>query len=131
MSRSMLVEQPLAYDPTVLLQMIEMDPYSFSEGQRNDDIVNWFFAKRLLEIRGPGTNGAFAVQKYIEDFDNLRLSADQLRSLREWKDSTPKMKIEQLWAHYASIVDPKRLSDLWIPAYYNEPDFSGGTMPLL
>ena len=113
------IEDPLLFDAYRLIQMIEQDPEAFSIGQRNDDIVNWFFAKRIYELKQDPPLKVRPVRSYLDDFDNLKLTEMQLRDLREWESSSDE-KIIRLHNSYGHIMDPKRIQKLWIPVYYNE-----------
>jgi hypothetical protein len=117
----LLVENPLNVDSAVLIRMIEEDPNSFTQGRRNDDMVNWYLAKRIHEVLTQHAKRAHFA--YIADFKLLKLTHVQFDALRDWdfRDAVSvDRKIHQLHQAYGTIDRLPYLSNLWIPAFYNK-----------
>jgi hypothetical protein len=116
-----VIEYPLDYDPRVLLQLVEQDPDSFTIGRRNDDLVNWFIAKRLTEL--PANQKP--VREYVSEFDDLKnkLTAGQRSDLRAWHYDrmSSEQKITRLWSAYGWMCDGDQLQNIWISTNYRVP----------
>lgn len=117
-SHRRIIDGPLSMDPKLLLDTIEQDPDAFLTGRRNDDLVNWFLARRMYELQCPGDPKEWSVDHYIEEFEDIELNGDQLRALETWDFMSPARKIEQLYNHYGSIDHLKGLAYYWLPMDY-------------
>jgi hypothetical protein len=112
------VSDPLAYDAWTLLQAIEQGVDSFTEGRRNDDLVNWFLIKRIHEIQQAPSIEHRKLMKYVDAFHDLKLSSRQRTDLQYWDRMTPERKIEQLYLHYGMFNTPEQLAYYWVPMCY-------------
>jgi hypothetical protein len=115
------INDPLIHDPFVLLTGIETDPHSFQMGNRNDDLVNWFIAKKIYELKQTPPVEFRPVSAYISDFDGLELSVDAVHDLRNWGGMSPAIKIGMLHRYYGKVIDMQQLRNLWIPMAYPMP----------
>lgn len=116
-----LVDGPLSLNLNLLLETIENDPDAFTVGRRNDDVVNWFLAKRMAENDTPGGLDKYPLRKYVEAFNQLELTVEQDESVYKrwgWESMSPERKIAQLWNHYGHITDLQKLAYYWIPVAY-------------
>lgn len=105
-----VVDSPSGAD---LLKQIEGDPHSFTKGQRNDDVCNWYFAKLLALREGENT---FDLSTILRDFNlmmNLKLSPAQVASLKEWDEDWEK-KLTNCHKHYSQQSRNYILNTLWI-----------------
>ena len=113
---------PKDYAPEDVLAFIENDPQSFTPGRRNNDMVNWFIIKRVIELghyTGGGISTYDIAKRSVADFKEMmaRLTGYQDQMLRSWDtDWTHKMQI--LVDHYAGYQDIKYLYYLWLPMDY-------------
>lgn len=103
-----------------MLHLIESSSCSFTQGRRNDDIVNWFLAKRLVEI-----DSGYDVrieQAYIDDFKKLMksMTQEQLTDLNYWEDY-PEQKIQTLYDYYGKRNTVNELHYLWLTQDYEVP----------
>lgn len=117
---SSLIENPLNFEADDLLAMIESDPESFTMGRRNNDMVNWFIAKRLSEISDSRETAPALVRYYEAAFNSVPLNGTQRDDLRIWECSVHE-KIWHLHTAYAYIEQPAVLARLWIPQEYDLP----------
>jgi hypothetical protein len=102
------------------LKQIEQDPKSFTLGRRNDDVVNWFLAKKLVEIHTPGGPDRRKVMEYIAEFEMIEKSGLQKDSLREWNydGMNAERKIRQLYQHYGHLTHAGELESYLISVSY-------------
>lgn len=98
MSRQTITD-PLMYKPSVTLRLIENDPDSFTEGRRNNDLVNWFVVCRIGEIES-GIE-LRANRFYVDDFNEMmdELSEKQVYDLKNWSESY-EAKLRNLHQYY-------------------------------
>ena len=94
-------------------EVIENYPESFTEGRRNDDLVNW----TLAYIATYDYNYAINAQTCIDDFEQLMLGLrdkqiDDLNNY-DWKD-----KIKKVASYYLE-EDLETLESLLIDVEYN------------
>jgi hypothetical protein len=116
---------PAEHDPRVLLIRIEATKDAFTEGRRNNDMVNWFIAKRLVDLAAGEDESRSHAQMsdaYRRDFKNLmmiELTQDQRFSLTSW-DEKWTTKIDRFCQAYGYLIDPARLHYLWLPMDYDD-----------
>ena len=106
-------------DPQKLLDAIEATPDAFTQGRRNNDMVNWFIAQRIL-ARENGTSSPDYGGNLVQAFDGLlsSLSPMQQADIRSW--STPwRSKLETLWRKYRHNTTAG-LCYLWLPMEYDD-----------
>jgi hypothetical protein len=123
MSRK-IITSVVEMDPSELLRIIESDPKAFTEGRRNNDLVNWFVAKRLVELEHTDSrtnNGRDSLRKCVEyesDFHYLieAATAEQYTSILEW-DTDPDEKIRRFHRGYGTM-NAWAMSYLWLPMDY-------------
>ena len=115
------ITDPRSMDSTDLLGMIEHDDDTFTTGRRNNDLVNWFIAKRLVDLDkgepfGRSANDMYDV--YTDDFGVLMkgMTDAQLDSLDLW-DENWESKILTLCTHYHGFRDV-HLRNIWLPMDY-------------
>lgn len=124
-----VVTEPLSIEPEDLLRMIESDPEAFAVGRRNNDMVNWFIAKRLVEQAASHLEDPFATLRkcllYKRDFHYLMEAAskEQLHSILDW-DMDPDEKIRRLHQAYGR-VNAFGLSYIWLAMDYAVPVRTG------
>ena len=116
------VVDPQDYEPKDLLRLIENDPESFTAGRRNNDMVNWFITKRIVDLENRFEAGLTAYdinRRYLEDFKEMMsgLNAVQLNALSDW-ETTWTNKIGTLVDHYHGYRDIWNLYHLWLPIDY-------------
>lgn len=131
--RTDTIWDPAKYGPG-LHTVIENTPEAFTEGRRNNDIVNWFLAVRLRDIESPIVSdlSAFKMdERYWNEFTEIlsRLTDEQRTSLMFW-DESPRNKINTLVYSYYKIEDPMALARLWLPMEYGLVDDEQLTMDL-
>ena len=94
-------------------EVIENYPESFTEGRRNDDLVNW----TLAYIATYDYNYAINAQTCVDDFEQLMLGLrdKQIDDLNDydWKD-----KIKKVASYYLE-EDLETLESLLIDVEYN------------
>ena len=94
-------------------EVIENYPASFTEGRRNDDLVNW----TLAYIATYDYNYAINAQTCVDDFEQLMLGLrdKQIDDLNDydWKD-----KIKKVASYYLE-EDLETLESLLIDVEYN------------
>lgn len=112
------IVSPMHRDPQELLTMIETTSDAFTAGRRNNDIVNWFLAKRLLDLSERNDPSDIV---YVDDFNHMRdgLTDAQQDSLDFW-DEDPLRKIKTLYAHYGKL-HASSLHAYWMPMDYEVP----------
>jgi len=117
-----IVPDPELTDPDELLALIEQDPNAFTEGRRNDDLVNWFLATRIRDLKQDPLIDPMSrrLDDYIADFSRVRLTLEQSSHLQCWYNMTWARKIEQLYYHYGSEDQVYRLAYYWIPMSYRK-----------
>jgi hypothetical protein len=110
-------------DAEAMLEAIEQEPFSFTIGRRNDDLVNWFLAKRLIEVLTPGGPTRRPMIEYVRAFEVIEKSDLQKSSLRDWcyDGMSAELKIRQLHQHYGFMTNPQLLRSYWIPMSYRTP----------
>jgi hypothetical protein len=98
------------------LMAIEQDPNSWTPGRRNDDMVNWFLAKKLVEVYTPGGPDKRPLREYLMEFEALPKSKAQLDSLFTWNfdGMDAERKIRQLYQHYGALVSATALESYLI-----------------
>ena len=103
-----------------MLNLIENSSTSFTEGRRNDDIVNWFLAKRLVEIDA-GTS-IRTQQAYVNDFMRMtgKLTKKQQDDLDLWEVHADQ-KIRILYDYYGKRNTVDGLHYLWLTQDYEVP----------
>ena len=119
-----IITSVLEMSPGELLQTIESDPKAFTKGRRNNDLVNWFVAKRLVELDGADSrtnHGKDSLRKCVEyesDFHYLieSATAEQHTSILEW-ETDPDEKIRRFHRGYGTM-NAWALSYLWLPMDY-------------
>lgn len=131
---STTIMSPLQYEPADLMRIIESDPSSFTDGRRNNDIVNWYLARRMLELQSARPDNRVLWQKKedcISDFKRIPLSADQQYDLATWGETVS----DKLWAlnnHYDNITNVHILASLWLPMDYQVvPSMSADQLELV
>lgn len=102
------------------LKQIEQDPNSFTPGRRNDDVVNWFLTKKLIEVLTPGGPDRRPVHEYLDEFALLKKTSGQTNSLRDWNydGMSAERKIRVLWQHYGIITNASTLESYLISIHY-------------
>ena len=103
------------------LKELESDKLTFTEGSRNDDIVNW--ALLTIAIYQVTKGGSIPLQELNDKFDDLhdnRLTQPQKIAIDEWEDcATDKLKIcHTLY----SVKTVDSIMSKWIPGHYYEID---------
>jgi hypothetical protein len=103
---------PSIYEPDHLVKLIENTPDAFTEGRRNNDMVNWFLAKRAADSR----QDYLAIEADFEAMIELKWPA-KMNSLYlfHWEE-----KIQKLYRSYRQIHQPSYLYSLWLPMEYTE-----------
>jgi hypothetical protein len=102
------------------LKQIEQDSDSFTPGRRNDDVVNWFLAKKLVEVLTPGGPDRRRATEYVSEFERIPKLGKQVRSLRDWNydGMNAEKKIRQLYKHYGHLTHAGRLESYLISVSY-------------
>lgn len=99
---------------TLLLESIENDVNAFRAGRINDDICNWFFAHKLIQLEDslPGLTQAQWLQAFDQLISNLHKS--QQYDLDNWDESWGD-KIALLFDYYQDENDSNVIRNyLWI-----------------
>lgn len=125
-----LISLPVSWieEGTDVAELIERDPEAFREGRRNDDVVNWWLAKRIKDLKDHQMQTCYM---YQAEFSKLILTEKQTRDLNRWSDN-PAHKLEVMFQHYGHITEPERLEYFWIPQDYLTPvPASIGMTPML
>ena len=103
------------------LRELESDKLAFTEGCRNDDIVNW--ALLTIAIYRVKKEGSIPFQKFIDkfnDFHDNRLTPSQRAALIEWEEyHDDKLRICHT-LYSAKTVDS--IMSKWIPGHPYEID---------
>jgi hypothetical protein len=97
--------------------MIENDDLSFTQGRRNNDMVNWFVIVRIGEM----TDGhpLRPERYYVDDFEEMMedtLTNMQRKHLEAWSESW-RVKLGRLHRHYGSY-NINDLRHIWKPMDY-------------
>jgi hypothetical protein len=111
--------------PHQVLSSIESTPEAFTDGRRNNDMVNWFVAKRLIDLEDDEPVGRSHREKvgvYIAAFRDLlsRMNHRQKMCMAAWNENW-EYKIQVLCEHYDQANDPGFLRYLWLAMDYNVP----------
>jgi hypothetical protein len=102
------------------LKQIEQDFSSFTPGRRNDDMVNWFLAKKIVEVLTPGALNKRPVREYLMEFEAIPKTKEQCDSLFRWNfdGMDTEKKIRLLWQHYGALTSAAAIRDLEISVSY-------------
>ena len=105
------------YEPSArrLLQAIEQDPQSFTHGRRNDDLCNWYFAHKLLEIEEGIKPDLYTLKHYHQLWreHNEIMNAEQRRDMDNWDNVFRKLGV--LYDYYnATENDSVFRNNLWV-----------------
>lgn len=111
------------YEPQRLLIIIEQTKDAFTEGRRNNDMINWYVAKRLIDLEAGERMGRLnkdILGAYLVDFERYhdRMTQRQKDALRYWSED-PEWKLENICKHYNKTNDPGYLWYLWLPMDYS------------
>lgn len=116
--RTKTITTPAGEDLNSLLAIIENTPDAFTNGRRNNDMVNWFLVQKMLNIDngGPALSTSDYVEKFRECMSNM--SKAQQIDLKYWTDGW-EQKIEDLTAYYGRLTNPQQIINLWLPMDYS------------
>lgn len=117
---SRAIFDPSVYSARELLRFILNSPDAFCAGRRNNDLVNWFIARRLLDL-AEGREVPADVAAYISEFESTMdcMTESQRHSLEIW-DEDWKRKLRTLAAHYGHLTLPASLQYYWLPMDYDD-----------
>lgn len=122
---SRVICNPAEHPSVVLLSLIQGTPDAFTVGRRNNDMVNWFIAKRLIDLEaGERPDRSYrAIEKaYVSDMGILmsrQFTRTQQDDLGSW-DERWVAKIERLAMAYGHLRTPEALYNLWLPMDYDD-----------
>ena len=103
------------------LKELESDKLAFTEGSRNDDIVNW--ALLTIAIYRVTKGGSIPLQELIDKFDDFhdnRLTQSQKAAIDEWEEC-PDDKLRICHTLY-SVKTVDSIMSKWIPGHFYEID---------
>ena len=117
-----LISDPYALTAQELLHAIESTKDAFTTGRRNNDMVNWYVAKRLVDMEMSSTFqtlGSF-IERYQQDFSTMLLGLREIQQLdmKSWETGWA-WKIQVLHEHYFNY-DTDQLRMLWLPMLYDD-----------
>ena len=109
---------PTGWKPADLIRMIESTPDAFTEGRRNNDMVNWYLAKAIEDMTDRGK--IRWVGDYIAEFNDLvdNFNPIQYEDVHDWEHDYED-KLRDLSMYYGSATDTGYLSQLWLPMPYS------------
>lgn len=100
-----------------LLEGIETNPESFTAGRRNDDLVNWYFAKLITLREASQSTSIYEITEAFCTLLNTVLTPKQNQSLTSWEESwTDKLKM--CHRYYSDRSSTDILTNLWIDQSY-------------
>lgn len=129
-----IISDPTTIDPVVLIGMIENSPTAFTNGRRNNDIVNWFIACRLSQLAmGTLFHGAYPMsQEFKRRFIELQrhgLTPVQNDALDRWDEEVADKIGRLCYSYYHRSAD--QLATLWLPMDYKVVQVHEDQMSLL
>lgn len=116
--RTKTIMSPVGWVLSDLLAIIEHDPEAFTQGRRNNDLVNWFITKKLIDLDSEQQPKVWT--EYVDDFKDMRenLSNMQKQHLTHWTEDA-EWKVRVLTEHYGHWSHDKAIINLWLPMNYS------------
>ena len=111
--KTRVIMSPAGYQPKDLLKFIESTLDAFTMGRRNNDVVNWFIARRLIDTNENEGNIEEAFHYMLD-----RLSQGQKQDLQLWEENW-EWKLRLLFKRYGRLTRTQ-LYDLWLPMEYSD-----------
>lgn len=100
-----------------LLEGIETNPESFTAGRRNDDLVNWYFAKLITLREASQSTSIYDIIEAFRTSQDTVLTPKQNRSLMSWDESWTN-KLRMCHRYYGDRSSADILTNLWIDQSY-------------
>lgn len=110
-------------NPRATLEAMLRTDYAFTNGRRNNDVVNWFLLVKMIELEEGGLTPPRKEHEYAMLFRaevRPKLDGNRQKQLDYWDDGL-EQKLETLHGYYGKITDADQLRNLWLPADYEVP----------